>query len=62
MPAYVYPGGLKYQDTVDLYNYYKDELGGTKTSTIFDVLPPIGPHFAQCVKTWALDAAYCWDK
>ena len=62
VPAYVYPGGIKYQDTVDLYNYYKGELGGTKDSTIFDAPPPIGPYFAQCVKTWALDAAYCWDK
>ncbi|MBI2974786.1 MAG: hypothetical protein HYY43_04280, partial [Deltaproteobacteria bacterium] len=62
VPAYVYPGGIKYQDTVDLYSYYKTELGGTKTSTIFDALPPIGPYFAQCVKYWAPNASYCWDK
>ncbi|MBI2342515.1 MAG: S8 family serine peptidase, partial [Deltaproteobacteria bacterium] len=62
VPAYVYPGGIKYEDTVDLYNYYKAELGGTKDSTIFDAPPPIGPYFAQCVKYWAPNAAYCWDK
>jgi hypothetical protein len=62
LPAYAYAGGIKYQDTVDLYNYYKDELGGNKSSTIFDAPPPIGPYFAQCVKYWAPNASYCWDK
>ena len=62
LPAFAYPGGIKYQDTIDLYNYYKDELGGIKESTIFDAPPPIGPYFAQCVKYWAPKASYCWDK
>ncbi|MBI2091658.1 MAG: hypothetical protein HYT75_01505 [Deltaproteobacteria bacterium] len=62
VPAYVYAGGIKYQDTVDLYNYYKEDLSGTKDSTIFDAPPPIGPYFAQCVKYWAPNASYCWNK
>ncbi|MBI2092383.1 MAG: hypothetical protein HYT75_05275 [Deltaproteobacteria bacterium] len=64
VPAYVYAGGIKYQDTVELYNYYKNQINCSpqQTCDIFDASPPIGPYFAQCVKYWAPNASYCWDK
>ena len=68
LPAFVYSGGIKYQDQVDLFNYYKAKLpceGGPKCtvkSTVFEVVPPIGPYFAECVKYWAPNATYCWSK
>ncbi len=68
VPAYVYAGGIKYQDQIDLFNYYKTKLpcqNGQKclaSDTIFNVVPPIGPYFAECVKYWAPNASYCWSK
>jgi len=64
LPAYVYAGGIKYQDTIDLYNYYKHQINCApqESCDIFDAPPPIGPYFAQCVKYWAPKASYCWDK
>ncbi len=68
LPAYVYPGGIKYIDQISLFTYYKTKLtcsDGEKcgmADTIFDVAPPIGPYFAECVKYWAPNANYCWDK
>jgi hypothetical protein len=68
LPSYSYAGGIKYQDQADLFNYYKTKLlcqSGQKclaSDTIFNVVPPIGPYFAECVKYWAPNASYCWDK
>ena len=67
LPAYVYAGGIRYQDQLDLFNHYKTDLqcGDSlcdSNSTIYDVNPPIGPYFAQCVNYWAPDANNCWDK
>ena len=67
LPAYVYPGGIKYQDQTALFNYYKTELPCDdgqicdEVSTIFDVQPPIGPYFAECVKNWMPKASECWE-
>lgn len=64
LPAYVYPGGIKYQDILSIYNHYKYQLGCGKGEecTIFNAKPPIGPHFNQCIKYWAPPPHYCWDK
>jgi hypothetical protein len=68
LPAYAYTGGIKYQDQLDLFNYYKTKLPCdnnqkcTAGSTISNVVPPIGPYFAECVKYWAPNATYCWNK
>jgi hypothetical protein len=67
LPSYVYPGGITYQDVVYLFNYYKANLNCDNgkchpDNNISDVVPPIGPYFAQCVKYWAPKADYCWDK
>ena len=67
LPGIVYAGGISYQDVYDIFNYHKTELKCgdaqcTDTSTIYDVNPPIGPYFSECVNYWAPNAAYCWDK
>jgi hypothetical protein len=64
LPAFVYAGGVKYQEIVDLYNYYKSSLGCPKGAncTIFDAPPPVGPYFAECLKYWAPNPAACWNK
>lgn len=67
LPAYVYSGGIKYQEIVSLFDYYKDDLTCddgpcTEPSTIHDATPPIGPYFAECIKYWAPNPSYCWDK
>jgi len=67
LPGYVYSGGFRYQDIIALFDYYKTELpcgdsNCSESSTIYDVNPPIGPYFAECVRYWATNASYCWNK
>lgn len=68
LPATVYAGGVKYQDILGMFNYYKTQLpckdgsNCNSSSTINDVVPPIGPRFAECVKYWSLPPNSCWTK
>ncbi len=59
VPGQIYPGGVDYQEIRDIYGAYNYGCPKTQTCSIHNLLAPIGPYFAECVKLWANHPLSC---
>ena len=56
VPGYVYPGGVAYQEVLELYKSSNYGCPSSQACTIFDLTknspPPIGPFYPVCKNMW----------